>query len=159
MSLRESIEYGMRVTPAVYDASREVVARARERIDAVFSEFDILLAPSAPGEAPHGLETPAAPCSIAAGRCWDCLASPFRRSQVRTGFRSGCRSWADTGTMHRHSPARSGCIAVWKQVIRRAPWLDPWLAGVATQTHAEHRRRLGALMRRCVDRAAAPVVK
>ena len=73
VSLRESIEYGMRVTPAVYDASREVVARARERIDAVFSEFDILLAPSAPGEAPHGLESTGSPVF---NRGWTLLGLP-----------------------------------------------------------------------------------
>lgn len=72
-SLREGIEYGMHVTPATYDAKRALAARCRSLIDDVFSVFDMLLAPSAPGEAPHGLENTGSPVF---NRGWTLLGLP-----------------------------------------------------------------------------------
>jgi Asp-tRNA(Asn)/Glu-tRNA(Gln) amidotransferase A subunit family amidase len=60
-TLRESIEYGLRCTTETYDSKRAVAERCRKLIDGVFEMFDILLAPSAPGEAPRGLEETGSP--------------------------------------------------------------------------------------------------
>jgi Asp-tRNA(Asn)/Glu-tRNA(Gln) amidotransferase A subunit family amidase len=54
--LRGQIEHGMRCTPELYDSKQAVAAQCRKLIDDVFGEFDILLTPSAPGEAHAGLE-------------------------------------------------------------------------------------------------------
>jgi Asp-tRNA(Asn)/Glu-tRNA(Gln) amidotransferase A subunit family amidase len=54
--LRGQIEEGMECPPERYDQSLAIAAQCRELIDKVFGEFDILLTPSAPGEAHVGLE-------------------------------------------------------------------------------------------------------
>ena len=43
---------GLEVTPAAYDAARRTAAAARARLDDFFGEFDAMLVPAAPGEAP-----------------------------------------------------------------------------------------------------------
>ncbi|MCC6531095.1 MAG: amidase [Burkholderiales bacterium] len=83
-SLRESIGYGMQVTPQVYDAKRVIAARARRLIDGVLSEYDMLLAPSAPGEAPHGLEDTGSPVF---NRGWTLLRLPCVSVPAFTGPR------------------------------------------------------------------------
>ncbi len=54
--LRGQIEEGMQCTPERYDKGHALATQCRELIDKVFGEFDILLTPSAPGEAHVGLE-------------------------------------------------------------------------------------------------------
>jgi Asp-tRNA(Asn)/Glu-tRNA(Gln) amidotransferase A subunit family amidase len=54
--LRGQIEQGMRCTSELYDSKQAVAAECRALIDDVFGEFDMLLAPSAPGEAHVGIE-------------------------------------------------------------------------------------------------------
>jgi Asp-tRNA(Asn)/Glu-tRNA(Gln) amidotransferase A subunit family amidase len=72
-TLRESIEYGMRCTPEVYDSKKAIAAQCGTLIDSVFAEFDVLLAPSAPGEAPEGLENTGSPVF---NRGWTLLGLP-----------------------------------------------------------------------------------
>jgi Asp-tRNA(Asn)/Glu-tRNA(Gln) amidotransferase A subunit family amidase len=81
-SLRESIQQGMRCTPQTYDAKRMVAAECRTLIDRVFDEFDILLAPSAPGEAPKGLESTGTPVF---NRGWTLLSLPCVTLPAFTG--------------------------------------------------------------------------
>jgi len=40
-----------------YLAAQQVAADCRKLLPQVFTEYDVLLVPSAPGEAPHGLQT------------------------------------------------------------------------------------------------------
>jgi Asp-tRNA(Asn)/Glu-tRNA(Gln) amidotransferase A subunit family amidase len=52
-NLTARLAAGGRVTRAQYEAGIALTARCRARIDAVLREHDVLLAPSAPGEAPE----------------------------------------------------------------------------------------------------------
>jgi Asp-tRNA(Asn)/Glu-tRNA(Gln) amidotransferase A subunit family amidase len=81
-SLRESIEEGMRCTPQTYDAKLAVAAECRKLIDRVFDDYDILLAPSAPGEAPKGLEITGSPVF---NRGWTLLSLPCVTLPAFTG--------------------------------------------------------------------------
>jgi Asp-tRNA(Asn)/Glu-tRNA(Gln) amidotransferase A subunit family amidase len=55
--LREQIERGFDVPVADYTAALELTRRCRAELGEVFGEFDVLLAPSAPGEAPEASTT------------------------------------------------------------------------------------------------------
>jgi Asp-tRNA(Asn)/Glu-tRNA(Gln) amidotransferase A subunit family amidase len=54
--LRERLEEGERVAVDDYDQAQCIAQACRELMRGVFNEFDVLLAPSAVGEAPKGLE-------------------------------------------------------------------------------------------------------
>jgi Asp-tRNA(Asn)/Glu-tRNA(Gln) amidotransferase A subunit family amidase len=54
-TLRERMEWGLTHSPEAIDAALEVLAKARAAFAAATEGFDILLTPSAPGEAPVGL--------------------------------------------------------------------------------------------------------
>jgi Asp-tRNA(Asn)/Glu-tRNA(Gln) amidotransferase A subunit family amidase len=54
--LRERLEWGMAQSPDALDAARAVLQRARDGFPAAMAGLDVLLTPSAPGEAPAGLE-------------------------------------------------------------------------------------------------------
>ena len=81
-SLRTSIEHGMRCTPELYDEKRAVTQQCRMLIDQQFAEFDVLLAPSAPGEAPKGLENTGSPVF---NRGWTLLHLPCLTVPAFTG--------------------------------------------------------------------------
>ena len=81
-SLRTSMEQGMRCAPETYDRKIEIAAECRRVIDRVFDDFDILLAPSAPGEAPKGLEITG---SAVFNRGWTLLALPCVTLPAFTG--------------------------------------------------------------------------
>jgi len=61
------------VTRAEYEEAQAVAQRCRARLDAVFREYDALLAPSAPGEAPEGLASTGDPVF---GSSWTVLHGP-----------------------------------------------------------------------------------
>lgn len=54
--LRAMIEAGMEVPPDRYESAKAHADSCRAASDAAFGDWDVLLAPSAPGEAPRGLE-------------------------------------------------------------------------------------------------------
>ena len=81
-TLRASLEHGMRCTPETYDEKLRVAAECRRVIDRIFDEFDILLAPSAPGEAPKGLEITGSPVF---NRGWTLLSLPCVTLPAFTG--------------------------------------------------------------------------
>jgi Asp-tRNA(Asn)/Glu-tRNA(Gln) amidotransferase A subunit family amidase len=54
--LRGQIEEGMRCSPERYENARLIAVRCRKLIAEVFGAFDVLITPSAPGEAHAGLE-------------------------------------------------------------------------------------------------------
>jgi Asp-tRNA(Asn)/Glu-tRNA(Gln) amidotransferase A subunit family amidase len=64
---------GMAVTLAQYDQAQAWLARCRSQLAAVFQEVDVLLAPSAPGAAPAGLENTGDPIFC---RIWTALHIP-----------------------------------------------------------------------------------
>jgi Asp-tRNA(Asn)/Glu-tRNA(Gln) amidotransferase A subunit family amidase len=51
------IEYGLACEPQRYESAQALRQRCREQVARVFGDADLLLAPSAPGEAPAGLES------------------------------------------------------------------------------------------------------
>lgn len=72
-SLTARIADGGKVTRALYEAGRARTDRCRGRIAERFRDYDVLLAPSAPGEAPHGLERTGEPIF---GLMWTLLGLP-----------------------------------------------------------------------------------
>ncbi|MBI4589617.1 MAG: amidase, partial [Candidatus Rokubacteria bacterium] len=71
--LREAIERGRRHAAVDYAAAVAGIPSLNVALEAVFDEFDAILTPAAPGEAPHGLETTGDPifCTI-----WTYLGTP-----------------------------------------------------------------------------------
>ncbi len=53
--LRERLKWGLSHSPAQLDAARAALAAARRAFPAAAADVDVLLTPSAPGEAPEGL--------------------------------------------------------------------------------------------------------
>jgi Asp-tRNA(Asn)/Glu-tRNA(Gln) amidotransferase A subunit family amidase len=64
---------GVAVTLAQYDQAQAWVARCRAQLADVFEDVDVLLAPSAPGAAPRGLENTGDPIFC---RIWTALHTP-----------------------------------------------------------------------------------
>jgi Asp-tRNA(Asn)/Glu-tRNA(Gln) amidotransferase A subunit family amidase len=64
---------GGRVTRAEYEEAQALARRCRARLDDMFRDYDVLLAPSAKGEAPAGLESTGDPVF---GSSWTVLHCP-----------------------------------------------------------------------------------
>jgi Asp-tRNA(Asn)/Glu-tRNA(Gln) amidotransferase A subunit family amidase len=71
--LRELLEAGTLVAPEDYDTARALVVEARAGFSDVLDGLDVLLTPSAPGEAPEGLEATGDPVF---NRMWTALGVP-----------------------------------------------------------------------------------
>ncbi|WP_457090363.1 amidase [Microvirga sp. P5_D2] len=71
--LRELLEAGARTAPEDYDAARALVAESRASFRDVLDGLDVLLTPSAPGEAPEGLGATGDPVF---NRMWTVLGVP-----------------------------------------------------------------------------------
>jgi Asp-tRNA(Asn)/Glu-tRNA(Gln) amidotransferase A subunit family amidase len=71
--LREFLEAGALIAPEAYDAAKAQVAEARAGFSDVLEGFDVLLTPSAPGEAPEGLGATGDPVF---NRIWTALGVP-----------------------------------------------------------------------------------
>jgi Asp-tRNA(Asn)/Glu-tRNA(Gln) amidotransferase A subunit family amidase len=71
-SLTRRIEAGSKVTRTQYEAAMAFATRCRARIADVFKQYDVLIAPSAPGEAP-GIESTGEPTF---GLMWTLLHLP-----------------------------------------------------------------------------------
>lgn len=56
-SLTTRLRGGARVTRAQYLETHAIAARCRARLDDIYRDYDVLISPSAPGEAPRGLES------------------------------------------------------------------------------------------------------
>jgi Asp-tRNA(Asn)/Glu-tRNA(Gln) amidotransferase A subunit family amidase len=54
-NLREMIETGMKVSADAYDDARRTASRARQSLNDLMGDFDVILSPAAPGIAPEGL--------------------------------------------------------------------------------------------------------
>jgi Asp-tRNA(Asn)/Glu-tRNA(Gln) amidotransferase A subunit family amidase len=64
---------GLAVTAAQYEQAQAWVARCRAQLAEVFKDVDVLLAPSAPGAAPLGLDNTGDPIFC---RIWTALHTP-----------------------------------------------------------------------------------
>ena len=71
--LQGIVQAGLAVTPEQYDQAQAVVARCRAQLADVFQEVDVLLAPSAAGAAPVGLDNTGDPLFC---RIWTVLHTP-----------------------------------------------------------------------------------
>lgn len=81
-SLTARIVAGGKVTRAQYEAGLARTSRSRTRMADIFREFDVLLAPSAPGEAPRGLERTGDPVF---GLMWTLMLLPCMTLPCGTG--------------------------------------------------------------------------
>lgn len=71
--LREALDEGAAIPPSAYDDDRRTARRARRAATSLFEDVDILLAPSALGPAPEGLECTGDP---AMNRLWTLTGNP-----------------------------------------------------------------------------------
>jgi len=71
--MREAMERGFTVGPEKELAIRHRFDAARAHVDGMFDTFDVLLTPSAPGEAPEGIETTG---NAVFNRLWTMLGTP-----------------------------------------------------------------------------------
>jgi Asp-tRNA(Asn)/Glu-tRNA(Gln) amidotransferase A subunit family amidase len=71
--LQGIVQAGLAVTVEQYDQAQALVARCRAQLAEVFQDVDVLLAPSAPGTAPLGLDNTGDPVFC---RIWTVLHTP-----------------------------------------------------------------------------------
>lgn len=71
--MREALERGFAVAPEKEIAIRHRFAAARQHVDGLFDTYDVLLTPSAPGEAPEGIATTG---NAVFNRLWTMLGTP-----------------------------------------------------------------------------------
>jgi Asp-tRNA(Asn)/Glu-tRNA(Gln) amidotransferase A subunit family amidase len=72
-TLREQLDRAAAISAEDYDGARRAATRARHALADVMSEHDVLLTPSAPGAAPHGLGSTGNP---AFNRLWTLMGTP-----------------------------------------------------------------------------------
>jgi Asp-tRNA(Asn)/Glu-tRNA(Gln) amidotransferase A subunit family amidase len=71
--LREQLDRAAAIPAEEYDAARRTATRARQALPDLMREHDVILTPSAPGAAPHGLGSTGNP---AFNRLWTLLGTP-----------------------------------------------------------------------------------
>jgi len=71
--LREHLDKAAAITPAAYDDARRLARQARRALVDFMEGIDVLLTPSAPGAAPHGLGSTGKPTF---NRLWTLLGTP-----------------------------------------------------------------------------------
>jgi Asp-tRNA(Asn)/Glu-tRNA(Gln) amidotransferase A subunit family amidase len=81
--LQGIVQAGLAVTVEQYDQAQALVARCRAQLAEVFQDVDVLLAPSAPGAAPLGLDNTGDPVFC---RIWTVLHTPT--VNIPAGFAS-----------------------------------------------------------------------
>jgi Asp-tRNA(Asn)/Glu-tRNA(Gln) amidotransferase A subunit family amidase len=72
-NVRQLLEPGKTLPYADYQAALRLAATCRQQLNAIFAEHDVLLVPSAPGEAPVGLQATGDPIF---NRLWTLLHTP-----------------------------------------------------------------------------------
>ena len=80
--LREMIERGQKVLATEYNTALARIGELNEDLNAIFAQYDAILTPSAPGEAPKSLETTGSPafCTI-----WTLCGTPALNLPVLVG--------------------------------------------------------------------------
>jgi Asp-tRNA(Asn)/Glu-tRNA(Gln) amidotransferase A subunit family amidase len=81
-SLTQRIRGGAQVTRAQYVQTHEIAERCRRQLDDIYRDYDILLSPSATGEAPRGLSSTGDPIF---GLTWTLMHGPAITVPVFTG--------------------------------------------------------------------------
>jgi len=71
--LREQLDRSDAITADEYDAARRIASRARRVLADTMADHDVILTPSAPGSAPHGLVATGDP---AFNRLWTLMGAP-----------------------------------------------------------------------------------
>jgi Asp-tRNA(Asn)/Glu-tRNA(Gln) amidotransferase A subunit family amidase len=71
--LREQLDRAGAITPAAYDDARRLARQARRALIDFMEGIDVILTPSAPGAAPHGLNSTGRPTF---NRLWTLLGTP-----------------------------------------------------------------------------------
>jgi Asp-tRNA(Asn)/Glu-tRNA(Gln) amidotransferase A subunit family amidase len=71
--LREQLDRAATITADEYDAARRIASRARRVLADTMADHDVILTPSAPGAAPHGLGSTGDP---AFNRLWTLMGAP-----------------------------------------------------------------------------------
>jgi Asp-tRNA(Asn)/Glu-tRNA(Gln) amidotransferase A subunit family amidase len=82
--LREELEAADAVTARRYDAAQRLATSCRSRLPDIMAECDVLIAPSATGEAPQGLESTGSPIM---NRIWTLLHVPCINVPIGRGPR------------------------------------------------------------------------
>jgi len=72
-NLREQLDGGAKISAEDYDTARRTTKRARQLLADTMSEHDVILTPSAPGAAPHGLASTGNPMF---NRLWTLMGTP-----------------------------------------------------------------------------------
>ena len=110
-SLMQRIAAGGQITHAQYVQAHEIARRCRARLDDIYREYDVLLSPSATGEAPRGLNSTGDPVF---GLTWTLMHGPAVTLPVFTG--PGGLPLGAQVTGPRGSDARALLVSEW---IRR----------------------------------------
>jgi Asp-tRNA(Asn)/Glu-tRNA(Gln) amidotransferase A subunit family amidase len=71
--LRESLDAAAAITADTYDTARRTSSRARQIFADTMADYDVILTPSAPGAAPHGLGSTGNPMF---NRLWTLMGTP-----------------------------------------------------------------------------------
>jgi Asp-tRNA(Asn)/Glu-tRNA(Gln) amidotransferase A subunit family amidase len=71
--LREALDAAAAITADTYDAARRTSSRARQVFADTMADYDVILTPSAPGAAPHGLGSTGNPMF---NRLWTLMGTP-----------------------------------------------------------------------------------
>jgi Asp-tRNA(Asn)/Glu-tRNA(Gln) amidotransferase A subunit family amidase len=72
-TLRKLLEDAAEITAERYDEARRVARRARQLLSDLLDDVDVILTPSAPGAAPHGLQSTGNPIF---NRLWTLMGTP-----------------------------------------------------------------------------------
>ena len=109
------IDAGLAVSPQQYDAARSLTRACRAMLPQIFSEFDVLLAPSTAGEAPAGIAATGDPLF---NRIWTLLHVPVVHVPVAHGPRG-----LPVGV------TVAGAVGDDRTTLRTADWIHARLGG------------------------------
>ena len=102
--LRERLDWGLAQTPAQIDEANAAFTEARRALPAAMDGYDIILTPSAPGEAPHGLGWTGDPVfnSLWTGLLVPCVTVPVGAGPagLPLGLQVVGRTGDDAATLH-----------------------------------------------------------
>jgi len=71
--LREQLDAAAKISADDYDSARRTASRGRQMLADAMADYDVILTPSAPGAAPHGLDTTGNPMF---NRLWTLMGAP-----------------------------------------------------------------------------------
>jgi Asp-tRNA(Asn)/Glu-tRNA(Gln) amidotransferase A subunit family amidase len=118
--MTKMIDAGLAVSPQQYDAARSLTRACRAMLPRIFSEFDVLLAPSTAGEAPAGIAATGDPLF---NRIWTLLHTPVVHVPVADGPRG-----LPVGV------TVAGAVGADRATLRAAEWIHARLGG-SEQAH------------------------